>query len=615
MPSLRNCLALVACSAVVVTLFAPPAAAARPDPDPPAPAIPQRYLDQPISWSVCPFDGTVKQLYPPAPTTNCATVMVPMDWNAPDAHPDIRLRIAYSRATGTSRGLMASNPGGPGGAGLTLSAALAIDKPQLFSDYDLLGFDPRGFGQSQRLQCLTTTEELAALPTTPDYKERTAQTHATEIAEAQLLARACNATEFGQFVSSQQTVYDMEFLRALLGSRLLNFIGYSYGTWLGGWYADTYPGNVGRFVLDSNMDWVHTQWANVNFDPFSFQRRRDAQLLPWIARHADQITGNLGTTPEQVLANYDAIRARLVELVKAGTSSVRGDGMDGNVASAIYGNVRFIRALLDVLVHQEYVNAPSASGEIELAHVDQAWARLAPALQQYDTLAAIRARYGVSATAALDASTAVVTPSRAIADARAASAGLPGDAVVNLGSIGTTVRCNDTAWDDDPHFYTHEADKQTARYPFFGYLNGVPMCAFWPHAPQDRTLDLTGSPRILMISGEVDPATAYEGAVRTHEATARVTRLVGIDDEGQHGQYIGSASACAEQFGDRFVFAGELPPTDQVCGTSPLPEDASVYPVIGPVDGSGVRLPKDKAKKANPALQALLDQIAGSSLG
>jgi hypothetical protein len=53
-----------------------------------------------------------------------------MDWAHPDTHPDIKVAIAYSRATGTSKGLMTSNPGGPGGAGLTLSAALAVDKPQ-----------------------------------------------------------------------------------------------------------------------------------------------------------------------------------------------------------------------------------------------------------------------------------------------------------------------------------------------------------------------------------------------------------------------------------------------------------------------------------------------------
>jgi pimeloyl-ACP methyl ester carboxylesterase len=297
---------------------------------------------------------------------------------------------------------MTSNPGGPGGAGLTLSAALALDKPQLFSDFDLLGFDPRGFGASTPLQCLTTVEELNALPTTPDYKERTAQTHRTEVAEAKLFSDACSATEFGQFVSSQQTVYDMEVLRALFEARQLNFIGYSYGTWLGGWYADAYPSKVGRFVLDSNMDWTHTQWENVNFDPFSGQRRRDTQLFPWIARHADQIDG-LGDTNRTVLAKYDAVRAALVRMVKAGTSNVRGDNLDGLIYSVQYSNTRFIRGALDVLVHDEYVKAPSASGEIENVHVERAWARISPELQAYDTLAAIRARYGVTAPAATTA--------------------------------------------------------------------------------------------------------------------------------------------------------------------------------------------------------------------
>ncbi|HEY0636938.1 MAG TPA: alpha/beta fold hydrolase [Pseudonocardiaceae bacterium] len=648
MTSPRSYLAVAACAAVALSILAPTAGA---DPvstdaaaaqgaqgkghrptDPPTPAIPQRYLDQQIQWSVCSFDATVKSLYPAAPTTNCATVMVPMDWHNPDAHPDVRVAIAYSRATGTSRGLMSSNPGGPGGAGLTLSAALAIDKPQLFSDFDLLGFDPRGFGRSEPLRCLTTTEKLAALPTTPDYKERTAQTHRTEIAEARLFAEACDATEFGKFVSSQQTVYDMDFLRALLGHRQLNFIGYSYGTWLGGWYADTYPQHTGRLVLDSNMDWTHTQWDNVNFDPFSFQRRRDTMLLPWIARHADQITSPLGTTPQQVLREYDRVRAELVRLVKAGTSFVAPYNLDGNVASAIYGNTRFIRATLDILVHQEYVAAPSASGDVEAVHVERAWARLAPALQQYDSLAGTKSRYGVPATAAAasllaasgadtdaDTDASVKTLPGIIADARRAAAApgarSTGDAVVNLGAVGTTVRCNDTEWVTDPRFYLREADRMTREYPFFGYLNGVPMCAFWPHEPLDRRLDMTGSPRLLMITSEIDPATAYEGALRTHEDTERYTRLVSIDDEGQHGQYVGSASACAEAIGDRFVFTGELPGRDEVCGTTPLPEDLVVYPVDGPVDGNAVPLPRgSRPRVVNPALQALLDEVARHAL-
>lgn len=610
-------IALALATALVVPQVAISSAAAAPAAkgpvDPPVPSIPQKYLDQPITWSVCSFDAAVKRLYPQAPTTNCAKVKVPMDWAHPDAHPDVEVAISYSKATGTSKGLMTTNPGGPGGAGLTLSASLAVEKTQLFSDFDLLGFDPRGFGQSTPLQCLTTTEKLAALPTTPDYKERTRQTHETEVAEAKLFADACSATEFGQFVSSQQTVYDMEFLRALFKARQLNLIGYSYGTWLGGWYADTYPSKVGRFVIDSNMDWTHTQWDNVNFDPFSGQRRRDTQLFPWIARHADQISG-LGSTFTQVKSTYNGIRAGLVARVKAGTSSVRGDDLDGTIYSTQYGNVRFIRATLDILIHDEYLKDPSTSGKIELRHVDRAWARISPELQAFDTLAAMRARYGVTPAASTTLAALLVDSTRSIlADARETAAKSTGDAVVNLGAIGTTVRCNDTAWNSDPRFYLREADRMARKYDFFGYMNGVPMCAFWPYEPQDRKLDLKGSPRILMIQGELDPATAYEGALRTHQDTARATRFVAIDDEGQHGQYVGSASSCAEAIGDTYVFTGELPGKDQVCGTSPLPAELSVYPVNGPIDGNAVHLPNSKLK-VNPLLQQALDTVAAGTL-
>ena len=614
MPRSRSWFAVVALAALLVvpiSITAPAAAAPQPT-DPSTPPIPARYLNQTITWTPCVFDTQVKRLSPGAPTTNCAQITVPMDWRQPDAHPDVRVAIAYSRATGQSKGLMMTNPGGPGGAGLSLSAALAIEKPQLFTDFDLVGFDPRGFGASTPLRCLTTAEKLAALPTTPDYRERTAQTHRTEVAEARLYAEACSAEEFGQFVSSQQTVYDMELIRAMLGSRLLNFIGYSYGTWLGGWYADTYPSRVGRFVLDSNMDFTRTQWQNVNFDPFSAQRRRDTQLFPWIARHADQIEG-LGQTPAQVLSSYERIRGQAVTLVKAGTSSVRGDNLDGQIYSAIYSNTRFIRATLDILVHDEYVTDPGTSGRVEVRHTDRAWARLAPALQAYDSLAALRSRYQIIAPAAVDE---VRTLASRIADARAAAEGAAPDAVVNLGAVGTVVRCNDTAWSKDPEFYIREADRMAKRYPFFGYLNGVPMCAFWTYAPQDRRVDLAGSPRVLMTQAEVDPATAYEGAARTRRTLAQRARFVAIDDEGQHGQYVGSPSACVDRIGDRFVFSGELPGRDRVCGTSPLPEDGAVYPVDGPVDGVAVRLPARRASVAeqqpNRLLQRVLDQTAGA---
>src|SRR5690606_41241877 len=76
-------------------------------------------------------------------------------------------------------------PGGPGGAGLTMSAALAITKTQLFSDYELLGFDPRGFGQSTNVQCLIDVDELNEIPVVADYRERNAERSEEHTSELQ----------------------------------------------------------------------------------------------------------------------------------------------------------------------------------------------------------------------------------------------------------------------------------------------------------------------------------------------------------------------------------------------------------------------------------------------
>ncbi|WP_229119691.1 alpha/beta hydrolase [Enemella evansiae] len=608
--------AVVAVGLGLVTplLVTVPAQAAAPK-DPPRPAIPAKYLQQQITWAPCSFDAAVKASVPDAPTTNCATITAPMDWNNPTAHPDIKVAIAYSRATGSSKGLLMSNPGGPGGAGLSVSAGLGAQKPQLFKDFDLVGLDPRGFGRSEALRCLTSQAELDALPTTPDRRERTQQTHTAEIAEAQLLAKACSATEFAPFVSTQQTVYDMDLVRALLQARQLNFVGYSYGTWLGGWYADTYPERVGRFVLDSNMDFANTQWLNVNFDPFSGQRRRD-QLFGWIARQNGQVRDGLGGTPEQVLARYESIRGGLVSLVKERDSQVAAEGLDGNIYSDIYSNTRFIRALLDILVHEEYVRSPSDSGRIEARHVEAAWARISPDLQAYETLANMKARYRVAS----QASSATAATAEVTQDRRSILANARNDAAspeVNLGAIGTVVRCNDTAWSKDSRFYLREADRMAQKYPFYGYMNGVPMCAYWQYAPQDRRIDLKESPRVLMVQSELDPATAYEGAERTRKRLGERARFIGIDDEGEHGQYVGSQSQCVEEIGDRFLFTGELPGRDQICGTSPLPEDSAVYPFAGPVDGKSVPLPKRSGSKnpnggLNPVLRKSFDEVANS---
>ena len=55
-------------------------------------------------------------------------------------------------------------------------------------------------------------------------------------------------------VGSENTVRDMDILRQAIGDARLNFLGYSYGTYLGTLYAEPFPATVGRFVLDGALD-------------------------------------------------------------------------------------------------------------------------------------------------------------------------------------------------------------------------------------------------------------------------------------------------------------------------------------------------------------------------
>lgn len=524
-------------------------------------SIPARYLNQPVDWVQCPFDDFFREIEPSAPMTLCASVNVPMDWQHPDAHPDVSLAVAHSAATGYSKGLLTSNPGGPGAAGLSFTGQLALSKPQLFTDYDLLGFDPRGFGSSEPLRCVTTQAAVDALPSTEDPRLRTRATHRAEVARAKLLSRACAETEFGRFVGTQQTVFDLEFLRRLVGRdqpryERLNYLGYSYGTWLGTWYADTYPEHTGRFVLDSNMDWTSSMYANQAGDPRSFQRRRDAMFYPWLARHDD--TYGLGRSVAEVARSYERIRAGLLAARRRGEFVPTPATADRAIVIQIYLNEDFPAAATTLLELRSLVRDSASRARR---------ARIVAAVE----------RLGSSPLA----------PDRATR-ARA-------DEPVYLDDIGEVVRCNDSRYPRTVSRVLRRADRDTRRYPFVGYLNTVSMCNYWPYAPARRTVDLRAAPPLLMVQSEGDPATAYEGARTAHRRVPAHTRLVSVDDEGQHGVYIGGPSPCIEAIGDAFLFHGRLPSVDRVCGTTPLPLDERVYPFAGPLG------PRTPTRWASPA--------------
>ena len=203
-----------------------------------------RFYGQALVWEDC-AEG------------RCSWLTVPLDYDDPDG-ATIQLRVSRATASGAvgqRLGSLVVNPGGPGVSGLDYAAYLSASLEKKVSRaYDIVGFDPRGVGQSAPISCLSgvqTTRWLRTDPTPDTPAER-----ATVMRRAQQLADGClrRSPEIARHVGSDDTVRDLDILREALGDPALNLLGYSYGTYLGTRYAELFPARVGRFVLDGAVD-------------------------------------------------------------------------------------------------------------------------------------------------------------------------------------------------------------------------------------------------------------------------------------------------------------------------------------------------------------------------
>ncbi len=118
--------------------------------EPPTPELAPFY-SQTISWEQC--GGLL-----------CGTVTVPIDYRDPGG-ATIDLAINKVPAADPSRfiGPLVVNPGGPGVPGTNYAEqATSVFRTELLDRFDIIGFDPRGTGESDPVDCLSD-EELQRL--------------------------------------------------------------------------------------------------------------------------------------------------------------------------------------------------------------------------------------------------------------------------------------------------------------------------------------------------------------------------------------------------------------------------------------------------------------------
>lgn len=202
---------------------------------------------QKIDWQPC-YDDIVDVLL-------CGTVEVPFDYDDPSVG-QFSLKLVKHPATDPSQriGSLLVNPGGPGFGGTAIAEnAEAYLSERLLSVFDIVGWDPRGTGESTpAIDCIDNYDEYFAIDPTPSND-----------AEKQNLVDASSrfASECEKknsailpYISTNNSARDMNFIRQALGEEKISYFGFSYGSELGGTWATLFPDTVRAAVLDGATD-------------------------------------------------------------------------------------------------------------------------------------------------------------------------------------------------------------------------------------------------------------------------------------------------------------------------------------------------------------------------
>ena len=227
----------------------------------------------------------------------CGFVEVPADYRDPEAG-SIRIAVNVHRATWPSEriGYLLVNPGGPGESGVELVHYLpfGIFTDEIVSRFDIVGFDPRGVGDSEpAFACGVPGEQLALLARieghidTPD-----------EVAAGEAAANLCieSMGPVGALLHSQYVANDMDEIRKALGADQVSYLGFSYGSALGVWYATLFPGSVRAMVLDG---------ADNPVDPASTQQERIDEAIEETAPIEDLLGQALAACDDPLCSIYN----------------------------------------------------------------------------------------------------------------------------------------------------------------------------------------------------------------------------------------------------------------------------------------------------------------------
>lgn len=439
---------------------------------------------------------------------DCGRLAVPIDYSDPGG-PTTSLALIRMPATDRPRriGSVLMNPGGPGESGLQFLRDNSDGLSHLNRRLDLVSWDTRGVGESSPVSCLDGPHldaYLAIDSVLDDPQERAAFIQAIRD-----YATGCEGRSgyLLPFMDSESTARDMDQIRNALGDRKLTYLGFSYGTFIGQWYAHLFPTHIRALAFDGVVDSTAR-----GFDPVDSVKGFQDNLDAFFADCKSRSTCTYGglRDPQQKLA---AVMARL------------------DITPLSVGDRQLTRNL-------------AMTGVLGALYDQGGWSDLD------DALAALDRGDGAKL---LD-----------LADYQ--NERNPDGTYSNLvNGAADATNCLDADARVDMSDFDQLGPELTKASPLFGpwaQYQGL-QCAFWPVGPKNLQVRLTigGAPPILLVGGTNDPATPYADAVAVHE---QIPGSVLLTREGNgHTSYFDSP--CVQVAEDAYLIDLVLPSAGTRC--------------------------------------------------
>ncbi|MES2673046.1 MAG: alpha/beta hydrolase [Pseudomonadota bacterium] len=431
------------------------------------------------------------------------------------------------------------NPGGPGGSGVEFVRFVGqnLFNQEVRDHYDLIGFDPRGINLSEPVSCGLSLEQAQKILPQTSFPV-TAAEEALKFESDKRLNEICkkDGNAIMDHMTTADVARDLDLLRQAVGDKLLNYVGYSYGSYLGVTYANMFPQNVGHLVVDGVLDPV--QWST------------GKGWAGWIV----PVTTRLGSDKGSMATLQEFFR--LCDLAGAGggcsfagNSAARFDAMAQHLKTEpmllVFPNGSSFDLTYDVFISTALgatYNSPSWSEFADLLAYTEAQAPSEVLGEKYSKL---QIELGIEE---------IVTPF----DNRIFS--LP------------AVLCSDSTNPVELDFWPLWAAETERSNGYFGrsWTWTSSMCPQWPGSQKGRFTGpfnrKTKNP-VLVASTLFDPATPYSGA----QAVARLlpnSRLVTI---AGWGHTTPGLSSCADKITANYLLRGDLPPVGTICKQEVMP--------------------------------------------